>query len=110
MPNQKFKKPLGKWITEKEEGEEIVNSFDPKTGKVERKPEKIVRDVSVIYEKSSGQINFCPEFKHVFYVSDSHLYLIKCKNCPMMRKIMPGIEYIDKDGHVRLRSNDKLIA
>jgi hypothetical protein len=107
---EEFTKPLGKWITETEPVERTVRKFNPQTRQLTE--EKVVEQekVKVIYEKSRIENVFCKPFEHSWYVSDSHKYIISCKNCLMNKHIMPGVEYIDGEGHVRSRSNDALIA
>ena len=109
-PNEKFNKPIGKWITEEEDFERVVNTFNPVTKKVSQETITEKQKVKVRYDRTSLDAMFCPDFTHVFRVIDSHNYVIKCKNCPLHKHIQPGTEYIDKDGCVRLRSNDSVIA
>lgn len=108
--NEEFKKPIGKWLNEEEESEGVIRTFDPRTRKISE--EKVVekKEVRVIYEKTKIDGEFCGEFEHVWKIIDSHKYIIKCKNCPLHKHISPGREYIDQEGHVRLRSNDSIIA
>lgn len=108
--NEKFDKPIGKWITEEEDVERVVKTFDPITRKVGEETVIEKEKVRVRYDKTSLDSMFCKDFTHVFRIIDSHNYVIKCKNCPLHKHIQPGTEYIDKDGHVRLRSNDTVIA
>lgn len=107
---EKFKKPLGKWIEEEENVERVVKTFDPVTKHVGEETVIAKQKVRVIYEKTLLENMFCPDFTHEFFVIDSHKYIIKCKKCPLHKHIMPGREYIDAEGHVRLRSNDVVIA
>lgn len=110
MPNEKFNKPTNKWITEEEEINKVVNTFDPVTKKLAQIEVIEKHPVKVMYEKTILDGMFCPDFTHVFHIIDSHKYIIKCKNCPLHKHISPGNEYIDQEGHVRLRSNDSVIA
>jgi hypothetical protein len=109
MPND-YAKPLNKWIEEEEEYRRIENSFDINTKEFSEKEVTDKRKVRVIYERPTLDEMLCKDFEHEFIVIDSHNYIIKCKKCPLHKHIMPGEEYIDKEGHVRLRSNDVLIA
>ncbi len=88
----------------------IVKTFNPVTKKVGEETVTEKQKVRVRYDRTELDSMFCPDFTHVFRVVDSHNYVIKCKNCPLHKHIQPGTEYIDKDGHVRLRSNDTVIA
>jgi len=106
---KKFKKPLGKWIKEEEEVTNTINVFNPKTGQLTQEEQTTKKKVDVVYEKRTTDYNFCKDFEHEFYIIDHHKYVVKCKNCPIHHHIQPGIHYIDKDGHVRLRSNDMVI-
>lgn len=110
MENKEFDKPLGKWIEETEQIENVVRTFDPETKKL--KEETVLEDkkVKVIYEKTSIDDIFCHPFTHEFILIDSHKYIIKCKKCPLHKFISVGNEYIDKEGKVRARSNDAVIA
>jgi len=110
MPQNQFNKPIGSWLEETETVEEVVSSFDPKTQKLSPKIEPVTRKVKVQYERPSVDFVMCKDFEHVWYVMDRHTYAIKCRNCPLHKRIMPGIEYIDKDGHVRLKDDDRVIA
>lgn len=110
MTNDKFDKPINKWITEEEQTTNIVNNFDPLTRKITQEEKTETKKVKVIYEETSIDANFCQNKTHIWHVIDSHKYIIKCKRCPLHKHISPGNEYIDQDGHVRLRSNDTVIA
>lgn len=110
MPNEKFNKPVGKWISEEEDVERVVRSFDPKTKKVSEETVVEKQKVKVRYDETTIESLFCHPFTHSFILIDSHKYIIKCKKCPLHKHISPGNEYIDQDGHVRLRSNDIVIA
>ena len=110
MNNEKFNKPTNKWITEQEDVESVVKSFNPKTKELTEETVVEKKEVKVIYEKTKVEGQICSEFEHVWKIIDSHKYIIKCKNCPLHKHIQPGREYIDQEGHVRLRSNDSIIA
>ena len=109
-PNEKFDKPIGKWITEEEDFERVVNTFNPVTKKVSQETVTEKHKVKVRYDRTSLDAMFCPDFTHEFHIVDSHNYVIKCRKRPLHKHIQPGTEYIDKDGCVRLRSNDTVIA
>jgi len=110
MLSQKFNKPIGKWINEEEDVERVVRSFDPVARKITEETKVEKQKVKVIYEKPTIDGMFCPEFTHEFRIIDSHKYIIKCKKCPLHKHISVGNEYIDSDGHVRLRNSDTIIA
>jgi len=105
-----FTKQLDKWVTEKEEIETPISSFDPSSGKISPNVERSYKDTRVIYEKIKDTINFCDDFTHVWAILDNKKYIIKCKHCPLCKHIQVGQEYIDADGHIRRRSNDSLVA
>jgi hypothetical protein len=106
----KFDKPIGKWITEEEEVTRPVHHFDPATRKITTEEETKKEKVRVIYERTLPEFNVCKDFEHDFRVVDSHKYIIRCKKCPVNKHIMPGVEYIDKEGHVRRRFDDVMVA
>lgn len=110
MSDPKFKKPLGKWITEEEDVERIVNTFDPSTKKITTETITEKQKIKVMYEKTLLEGMFCPNFHHNFKIIDSHNYVIKCKNCPLHKHISPGNEYIDSEGKVRSRETDEQVA
>ena len=81
MQNEEFKKPIGKWITEEEDVERIVRSFDPLTKTISEETVIEKQKVKVRYDKTVLDGIFCPDFTHVFHIVDSHKYIIKCRNC-----------------------------
>lgn len=109
-PAEQFDKPLDEWLEEDEEVDQVVNHFDPATQKVTTSIEKAKHRFKVKYEKTSVDSIMCKEFEHYWYVMDRHNYLIRCKHCVLSKRIMPGLEYIDQNGHVRDKATDKLIA
>lgn len=110
MAEKPFNKPLDKWIDEQEPVEQIIYDFNPQTGKITSRTETTQHTFKVKYERSRVESVFCKDFTHVWHVIDSHHYLIKCHHCPLTKRIMPGLEYIDPHGHVRLRDTDEQIA
>lgn len=109
MPNE-FPKKTGKWLDEDEQVESVKQTFNPRTRELTE--EKVVepKKVKVMYEIKTLESLFCRDFEHEWIIYDSHLYIIKCKNCPLKKHIMPGIEFIDVDGHIRRREDDTIIA
>lgn len=110
MQDEEFTKPLGKWIEETEQVEKVETTFDPQTKKITTEKKLEDQKVRVMYERVSNDLRFCKNFKHEWYVFDHHKYILKCKKCPLMKYIRPGDEYIDKDGHIKSRNDDHLIA
>lgn len=104
------KKVYGKWIEEEEPVERVVKTFDPETKKLGEETVIEKQKVKVIYEKFRNEWSMCKEFEHEWHVTDSHAYIISCKNCPLKKHIMPGREFIDQEGHVRLREGNDIIA
>lgn len=107
---EEFTKPLNKWIEEEEPVERVVKIFDPQTKKLSEETVIEKQKVKVIYEKTVNEWKMCNAFEHDWIVTDSHAYIISCKKCPLKKHIMPGREYIDQEGHVRLRDGNQLIA
>lgn len=109
-PAEQFDKPFDEWLEESETIDQPVNYFDPATQKITTSIEKRKHNFKVKYEKVVVESNVCKDFEHRWYVIDRHNYIVKCRECPIHKRIMPGMEYIDQSGHIRLKEDDRMIA
>lgn len=98
------------WVEETELVDVPKIDYDLDTRKIVNTVVKEPKKFQVRYDRLKIDDNFCTDFNHEWKVVDSHKYIIKCKNCPLNKKIMPGIEYIDAHGHVRNKETDKVVA
>lgn len=112
MPDQdkKFSKPLDEWLEEPQKIKGYDFQFNPENQSVKLVEKDETVNIKTMYTKAEPTQFSCANGKHEWKLLDRHEYTVKCKRCPLYKRLVPAFEFLDKEGHIRSRETGEIIA